>query len=1066
MRLKKLLLIATVIFSAGYTGCGDDGGGGGGGNSAKRGSPKVPQVQRLATRSLGQISSGENHTCALTAKGETLCWGKGDNGQLGNNANSDLNYPHSSKPVVDENGDPLIGIVQVSAGVEHTCALTAEGEVLCWGKGDNGRLGNDCISSCTDKSHAVAVVAEDDSTDPLAGIVQISAGKSHTCALSDTSEVFCWGQGEHGKLGNNATTDQDHPVGVVSSGDSNAPLLTGIVQVSAGDGHTCALTSEGEIKCWGFGTAGQLGNDANTSRSYPVNVIASTGSTAPLTGIVQVSTGRNHTCAVTSAGGVKCWGYGQLGKLGNGSSESANYPVNVVASNVPNDLLSDVVHVSAGQNHSCALTSSGGVKCWGYNSDGQLGIDAVQSSYYPVDVIADSDSPFALSGIVQMSGGLAHTCALTTEGEIKCWGHGSNGKLGNNTTDTQFVPVHVVLASSGKFFHAGVWRREYHCYSDDTCEIDPDSLIRPILTGARVGISATPDVKVLGLEEDESVTLHTDPKCISDSIGTGTVATGADSVTITPTTSLFAKKNRIYAKVGETCSTSGADYTYAIFSAQWISGDALSTDRTPTFTVFGGSGDKLSLHASPDCSDDALASGTAETTTHVLTLSSLAPGSHTFYLKQNEICHPRGFDYQLAEYIREYNRIAGGSSFSCAVTSGGGVKCWGEGDDGRLGNNATSDTDYPDDVEDSGGTAISNIFQVSTNGTHACAVTFGGGVVCWGEGANGRLGNDCNASCSDSDHAVDVVDEDDGSGTLIGIVQVSSGNASTCALTAKGGVVCWGKGGVGQLGDKGTADKDHPVAVVNSNNTPLTGIVQIASGQSHTCALTTGGKVKCWGSNTYGELGNGNNNSPKNHAADVLASGTTPLGGIVQISSRGYHTCALTTGGKVKCWGSGSDGQLGNKGTSNSYYPVDVVTSNSSTNPLSGIVQVNAGGAHTCALTSINRVVCWGDGDNGQLGNKASSDTGYPVSAFSSGANVLTGIAQIGLGYYHSCGITTLGQMRCWGDGDNGQLGNDGSVDKNHAVTVIDGDGSSTALNIGTTGSRYVCGDVRCVPGI
>ena len=176
----------------------------------------------------------------------------------------------------------------VSSGGSHTCALTSSGGVKCWGNGDNGELGND---ETDDKDHPVDVVDGDgSSTTPLTGIVQISSGYYHTCALTSSGGVVCWGKGSSGQLGNDGTDDKDHPVDVVD-GDGSTTPLTGIVQVSVGPWHTCALTSSGGVKCWGANWGGRLGNDGTDNKDHPVDVVDGDGSTTPLTGIVQVSAG-------------------------------------------------------------------------------------------------------------------------------------------------------------------------------------------------------------------------------------------------------------------------------------------------------------------------------------------------------------------------------------------------------------------------------------------------------------------------------------------------------------------------------------------------------------------------------------------------------------------------------------------------------------------------------------------------------------------------------------------------------------------------------------------------------
>ena len=1059
----KILLFAIMIFPLTYTGCGDDEGGGGKGNNSG-----IAPIRKVGVGSFGQVSAGEEHTCALTSRGGVNCWGNGGNGRLGNKASTTLNLP--GNPVVDSGGDALAGIIQIYVGNEHSCALDSDGGVWCWGRGGDGRLGND---ASTDEDHAVEVVGGDNSNTTLTGIVQIGGSGKSPCALTAEGTVKCWGFGLVGQLGNQSNADEDHPVDVVAS-DTDTTALSGIVQISRSSTseHTCGVTSEGGVVCWGRGASGQLGNGKTVNKGHPVAVVTSETDTTPLTGIVQVATGREHSCARTDQGEVKCWGYGANGRLGNGSSTNTNYPVDVVDDN--STALTGVVQIASGSSHTCALLEGGGVVCWGYGSEGQMGNGGTtETTDTAVRVLEKESSLFVLSSILQISAGYEHVCALNSDGEVLCWGKGDGGRLGNNATDNHSAPVKVVVDASGTPFNAGVWQGEYRCWEDDgTCEINPDSLLRPVLTGAREGASATPEVKVLGVEEEEEVSLHLDADCSGESIGDGTVAAEADEVTITPDTDLVAKENRIYAKAGSLCSASGADYTLT-GGTDRIAGDGeeISIDHTPTLTVnLLSNGDKVSVHKSPDCSDAALASGTAIGASLDVTLSDLGSiGSYTLYLKQGEVCHPRGFGYKLANYIGESSRVVGGNNFTCAVTNAGGVKCWGEGADGRLGNGATADTDAPDDVDADGSNTLSGIVQVSTGSVHACALTSAGNVVCWGEGSNGRLGNDCNSSCADTDkeNPVDVVLSDGSSNLLDSIVQVSVGSSHTCALTSAGGVKCWGSGDSGRLGNGGVvASKDAPVDVVTSNtdSNPLSGIVQISTSGSSTCALTSGGNVKCWGQGGFGQLGN-DATSESAYPVDVVVSDGSSilLGNVVQISAGSVHACALTSTGSVVCWGRGTNGRLGNGATGNKDAPVSVTTSGSTA--LTGIASIASGGAHSCALKSAGGVVCWGEGDNGRLGNNAAgTDQTNPVDVLTSAQDnpALSGIAQIELGGSHSCAVTTAGAVTCWGKGDVGQLGNDATSDSSLPVNVKDQDSGSGVLNIGTK-NRYACGDVRCV---
>ncbi len=357
------------------------------------------------------VSAGAAHTCAVTTGGGVKCWGANGAGQLGDGTAADRLTPVDVLGLTN-------GVVTVSAGNAYTCALTTGGGVKCWGSNGYGQLGN---GTTTDSHRPVDV------SGLTSGMAAVSAGGSHTCALTTAGGLKCWGNNLDGELGDGTTTTHLTPVDVCTNPGCTAPL-TGAAAVSAGSLHTCARTTAGGAKCWGDNSYGQLGTGplCGTSCTTPVDV------SGLISGVAAVSAGGSHTCALITGGGVKCWGQNHAGQLGNGVTTDSSTPVEVLG-------LNSGVAVSAGTNHSCALTMVGAVKCWGLNTSGQLGSGTTTyTNSTPLDVIG------LAAGVAAVTGGFDHTCALTTAGGVKCWGHNSNGQLGDGFTTDSPTPVDVM----------------------------------------------------------------------------------------------------------------------------------------------------------------------------------------------------------------------------------------------------------------------------------------------------------------------------------------------------------------------------------------------------------------------------------------------------------------------------------------------------------------------------------------------------------------------------------------------------------------------------------------------
>jgi len=297
--------------------------------------------------------------------------------------------------------------------------------------------------------------------------------------------------------------------------------------------------------------------------------------------------------------------------------------------------------------------------------------------------------------------------------------------------------------------------------------------------------------------------------------------------------------------------------------------------------------------------------------------------------------------------------VAPGYYHTCALTTKGKAKCWGYNGYGALGNNTTANSLVPVTVYG----LSKGVKAISASYLHTCALTTKGKVLCWGDNTYGQLGDN---TTTNSLKPVTVY------GLSKGVKAISAGYLHTCALTTKGKVLCWGNNGSGQLGDNTTTNSLKPVTVYGLSK----GVKAISAGYTTTCATTTKGKAKCWGDNTYGQLGNGTTtSSPKPVTVSGLSKG-------VKATKPGVlHTCALTTKGKVLCWGNNAYGELGDNSTTNSTTPVAVYNLDKST-------KVSLGYIHTCALTAKKAIKCWGNNSVGQLGDNTTTGSPMPVKVY------------------------------------------------------------------------------------
>ena len=348
-------------------------------------------------------------------------------------------------------------------------------------------------------------------------------------------------------------------------------------------------------------------------------------------------------------------------------------------------------------------------------------------------------------------------------------------------------------------------------------------------------------------------------------------------------------------------------------------------------------------------------------------------------------------------------QVSPGQATTCGLGADSLAWCWGWNDLGQLGAGFSSPSEpRPVAVMES-----RRWRDIQSGDAHTCGLTRAGRVLCWGDNHLGQLGDGTPGGNQVNPTPV---------ATTLTFVQMSTGSAHTCAVTAAGGAYCWGDNSYGQVGDGSRTQRVAPVKVAGN-------LVfrHVRAGWDHTCGVATNDVAYCWGRNKVGQLGDGT----------VLTRGrpTRVAGGLKfrLIRTGQRHTCALTPADKAYCWGLNDLGQAGDGTSLNERHsPVAVVNGGN-------FESLALGSAFTCGVRENGSAWCWGFNANG-LGDGSSTQTSTPIAV---AGGLLWQRLNAGATSHHACGITTAGAAYCWGDNFRGQIG-DGTHDDRSVPTAVE----------------------------
>lgn len=835
------------------------------------------------------------------------------------------------------------------------------------------------------------------------------------------------------------------------------------VEVAAGGEHACGITESGQTACWGTSVGGALGHGPNFHPVVPSG--GAVDPPVPVAGdheFASLTLGSSFSCALTSDGRAYCWGQDD-GQFGNGTNIDREVPVPAGGSKTWTELV-------AGDTHTCGITEAGETYCWGDNGSGQLGNDDWQLEI--TNVTVEPAKVAGGHGFVRLAAGTNHTCGLTGDGTAYCWGDNEYGQLGNGRPDGRdsfsTTPVRVSGEHTFRSLDAGVYHTcgrteggEVYCWGR-----------KDMVGRARAPEAVVPDVGVLprptpvdlpaparALEVGDyhSCALLEDgpAHCWGDN-GSGALGDGTTEPRVGPVKvetdvtfrEIDAGTDRtcginpdgdLYCWPGGPRSPSGTplepvphpvpvpppaavdDDNHApgakIVSPerdQWSSGPDTTIHEGDTLRPVGVAGDR----EEGDLRGDALTwvsdvdgpVGTGQQPSVVLTAGATHALSLVAADGQGRVDTARR--EVAVESIGDvrWSRVSAGTSHTCGLAENGRVYCWGDNGSGELGDGTTEDRPTPVEAPTrSREDTTGRAVAMAAGGLHSCAVRQEGTALCWGADTSNQLGRPTR----------------------------NDGQARITPQPTPGFVLF-----------EGASDLER--FSVNE-------LTRMTTGEDHVCVLDGRGRAFCWGANRDGRIDPGIEDRTlqlpvrvrSETTFDDLAAGETFTCGIEvsgelscwgtgapvasgsgevvpletdrsfrRVAAGSHHACALTEQGApaIYCWGRGPNGELGVPPSEASTTPVPVRGLDPTA--LSGARDLTVGDRHGCVLNGSGEVFCWGDNSQGQIGAGDTQGGHRPVRVKTDRRFV-----DIDAGHEHTCGTTADGELLCWGANDDGQLG-------------------------------------------
>ena len=1074
-----------------------------------------------------KLTLAEFHTCAIDANDSLICWGSDNYGQLGDggdyvNSHSNQSSMVWSPPSMTVDVGTGRYPVSVNTAYRHTCAILDNGDLKCWGSDQYGKLGDG--GSVDPGTYDSSVVLGSPPATPIdlgqgRTAVAVAPGDHHACAILDNGSVKCWGSDENGQLGISQSQGSYISAPVNQTVDLGANRTA--VAIDSGRRHTCVILDNADMKCWGWGHRGQLGDGTTYSKDTPVSVNLGAGRTAVALGL-----GGLHTCAILDNGSVKCWGFNQYGALGNGGNSNIDSPP---SSSINLGTGHTAVAVAAGAQHTCAILDNGSLKCWGSDIHGQLGYGGTSSN-----LNTPSSSTVDLGNgrtAVAIGAGDSHTCAILDNGEMKCWGRHTYGQLGIGTTSSdEQSPISVsgnvawntttsgsTGSGSGGSGSGGSGGSNIFYGNNSTWSGSMTEMYSA--TGSeypKVLIGDT--LYYTGTDSSDGIELHAFNFANMTSWLVDDIYTGSDSAMV-----------KLWGNIGDTLffeaidgNTGRESWAHNLSNqTSWNIADMRTGSSDGRPSQLGIIGDNIYFHSRSDwdavanvlpgaiyaysttnqsvwevadptpnadvqneqiranlvVGDDIYFSYNAYTNGHRSDLYVLNTTTESLTKITN---HAVNTDQNLGKYVFEIL----GDILLYDYDDGNGLSLWAY----NTSNSTTWKTGnaYPKygtgSSTPSSHVSMNDVFYFgSTNGLYAYNTTNETQWRATKSTTNTGGNSKANELIAVGDTIYFISSADDVYGNYLQdqLLAYDTSNDSTWLVTEIGSVA---------VGD----GVNNILAVMGDTlyfrGKEAGGVNELWAHDTSNCqtwnGISTSGGSSLWnyfdGTTLYYHWDDGSDAIYAYQPAEIDNSTTTgcfregvlhgvtpdeelPLA-IVELATGVAHSCAILANGSLACWGDNQYGQLGNGNNTDMNLPTFVNLPAGRT-----ATDISAGSYHSCAILDNASVMCWGSGSYGKLGNNNTANTNSPVyvEPMPNGATAISLASQPS----NSCALLDNGKVACWGGNIDGSLGagSGGYYNQLYPALTDNMPANLPAVSI-TSGEDHYCallnnGDVACWGG-